>query len=617
MLRGVEQARPATLHHHLNRDARVGAWVLVSGIWYKTCYVCGGAMTDATTSTAGEAFPVPPEPAARAYVAFAGGGAKGLVHVGGLRALEQKQREGALDVKGFAGTSAGALVACLAAAGVDSATLVDVESRRNLIDAVHDVVPEIRTLTDLFGRGGWTAIRALRSTAAVISAIPTLLRWILGGVTLTLLGAVTLSAEAWFGLPGAVFVTVMWLGIFAFVAYVAVGLARLDTLRFALSKFLKSRVFNNPNASTEVTFSDFNGVAKDESGGVRPLLKIIASNISRKQLELFSCDTSPSVPVADAVCASVCIPFIFVPWRIKGVRYVDGGVVSNFPAWPFDEEKALDPDALTIGFQIGDPPGPPPSAAPPAALDRPVFWPTAVFRTALFGSRQLSVRAVGRAELITLPTRLGVLDFDLAGDKARQEVADVSAFALTQIDDRLLRFPSVYRKACAQVREEVIAVLAEEASDVLQVAETPGWVRCAVAMPPPADFKHSLATLYGVGYDAFADGSLLWPIDGSLSGDAWKEIEPRFELDPIRRGLDLWAPANAGLRRRLPPNLAWSLRVPMCATTGKRFLVVLVDGSDVLRDDEPTREVIEALIDRIREIFEPVVRRFEETVSNG
>ncbi len=450
------------------------------------------------TLSPGPAAPTPP--GVRTYVAFAGGGAKGLVHVGALSALESKT----VEIHGFAGTSAGALVASLAAAGLRSRDFVDPASARTIVDLVHEVDPNIRTLTDLFGRGGWTAIRTLRGAAVLIDRMAAWTRWTLGVSAAVVIGIVTLSAEAWWGVAGMLTVVLLWLGAIGLLIQLGVGLARLKTLRGALSRLLKKRVLGDPDADREVVFADFDGSR-------RPLLKIVASDISRKRLQLFSADLTPDTSVADAVCASVCIPFVFVPWRIAGVRYVDGGVVSNFPAWPFDEEKALDPDALTIGFQIGDAPGVV-VAAP--KINEPVFWPLATVQTALFGSRQLSMRAVGRAELITLPARLKLLDFDLTGARARQEVADVGAYALTQIDDRLFKFPAIYQAACAQICEEVRAILAEEGSQVLPDPNPDAWVRCAVAMPRPADFKHSLATLYGVGYDRFADGDLLWPIQG-------------------------------------------------------------------------------------------------------
>lgn len=40
-----------------------------------------------------------------------------------------------------------------------------------------------------------------------------------------------------------------------------------------------------------------------------------------------------SGPLVERVCASCSIPVVFKPVRIDGVRYVDGGVLDNMPAW--------------------------------------------------------------------------------------------------------------------------------------------------------------------------------------------------------------------------------------------------------------------------------------------
>ncbi len=60
----------------------------------------------------------------RCYCVFEGGGAKGIAHVGALAALE----ESGLDLCGFAGTSAGAVIAALAAVGYQSRELICEES---------------------------------------------------------------------------------------------------------------------------------------------------------------------------------------------------------------------------------------------------------------------------------------------------------------------------------------------------------------------------------------------------------------------------------------------------------------------------------------------------------
>lgn len=45
--------------------------------------------------------------------------------------------------------------------------------------------------------------------------------------------------------------------------------------------------------------------------------------------------------IKDVIAASCCIPILFNPVVIDGVRYVDGGVLRNLPAWPIRKECDL------------------------------------------------------------------------------------------------------------------------------------------------------------------------------------------------------------------------------------------------------------------------------------
>ena len=538
--------------------------------------------------------------------------------MGGLRALERQVASGVLQIRGYAGTSAGALIACLAACGVTSTEIIGAGQARTLVDVIRERagMPQVRRLTDLFGRHGWLPISAVRLVGRTARALPAWTAWTLGIGLVVAAIVLTSGAQRWLGFTwGAVLAILAWTLLAGLVFWIGMGLVRLNTLRIAVSRLLKKQVFGDADAPDEVTFATFNGEPRPGDARAWPLLKIVAASIGRHELVLFSCDGERcDIPVADAVCASVCIPFIFRPWRIEEERFVDGGIVSNFPAWPFDEERALDPEALTIGFQIGERQARKPGQAAVSGKG-PVFWPTAVLLTALVGARILSTRAVGRAELITLPASLDPLDFDVTRETAAAEVDDVATFALTRLDDRLLRFPALYRQTCEQVRQQFVATLQQEGAAILSAPSAAGWVRCGVAIPP-AGYRRSLATRFTAGYEPFSDGALLWPIATSLAGKAWSEQEPIFELDPIRTGKELTGELDEALRRRMPADLAWSLRVPIFTTNG-RFLVVLVDGSQGLLDNERTGAVIEALIDRVTASFGPVVATIERTMGDG
>jgi NTE family protein len=94
----------------------------------------------------------------RIFVAFEGGGAKGLVHIGALRALEQH----GMAFLGLAGTSAGALVAALKATGYSANELLNPASGRTIFDHYYDLTGKRIRPIDLFGPGGWMKIQVLR-----------------------------------------------------------------------------------------------------------------------------------------------------------------------------------------------------------------------------------------------------------------------------------------------------------------------------------------------------------------------------------------------------------------------------------------------------------------------
>ncbi len=64
---------------------------------------------------------------------------------------------------------------------------------------------------------------------------------------------------------------------------------------------------------------------------VRMPLKVIATDLVTGYATVFSKFTTPTIRVRDAVRASISIPFVFTPKVIKGVHFIDGGLVDNLP----------------------------------------------------------------------------------------------------------------------------------------------------------------------------------------------------------------------------------------------------------------------------------------------
>jgi predicted acylesterase/phospholipase RssA len=196
----------------------------------------------------------------------------------------------------------------------------------------------------------------------------------------------------------------------------------------------------------------------------RPPLFLTATNLTSRRLELFNSvdDDSQSVAVASAVRASAGFPLFFTPTRgIEGGWYVDGGVVSNFPAWVFTHEFRRRMDAeprfaglsmspwVHIGLRIVDDP------LPYEALEEPVKYLGSLLDMLIGQSRnvleELLAERMPHLLLINQPVSttaapVNSLEFDKVGravihrmfdagrDHARKALASLS-FALPAGDD--------------------------------------------------------------------------------------------------------------------------------------------------------------------------------------
>ncbi|WP_374453558.1 patatin-like phospholipase family protein [Phenylobacterium sp.] len=560
-------------------------------------------MIEPSASVDGPQAEIRPDPTARSgdiprsqrrvFAAFAGGGAKGLVHVGALAALEARY----VRIVGFAGTSAGAIVAALAAAGFTADEIIHPREHQSILDRLQQFDPTLRRPVDLFGPGGWAQILPYRWLGQFL----TLPRLAALAAVAGLSAVFTAFFIARHGVGAAILAVLLWSVVLAVVSILALsalaGLAQLHTFRSALSRLLSEKVFPD-EPDRPVLMKDFNG--RD-----RALLKIVAADLTHQRLELFSCDTTEDVPVADAVAASICLPVIFRAWPLDLSRYVDGGIVSNLPAWPFDEERQLDPEAITVAFEIGTPLTPEAPPKPPSALG----WVPALLGTALFGSRSLSMRAVGLSELITLRPTLSMMDFDLSPEDTREELRNATAFAAAEIDRRLFAYPETYERACAQAVELTEIFL--DTADVLAAPPRSGRVRVGAALPIEK-FRHSLRLRFGANFHDDPDQNVALPIEGSMVGETWTKKRQLFHMAPFPKRLDMSGDDRRALRRFFWRDLAWSLCVPILGPDGEPRCVVTVDGSDRLRDTRETRAAFRGLAAEIRKIFTPIVWHLQE-----
>lgn len=364
----------------------------------------------------------------RAFLIFEGGGAKGIAHIGALQAVE----EFGVTSVGYAGTSAGAIIASLAAAGFSAPELADFRNKKTIFQSLGRRLG-IQSPTKLIGRANWFLLKTLGHLVKRF--------WFL---VIASLGVILSAHLGLIDSKFAVTTLAVW------IALVAWGLSGLVSLNKFISRFDKVLATKVIPAKPErgVTFGDLRRAG-------RPPLKIVSANISRKREEVFSSSSASSadVQVARAVAASICIPFVFKSVSIKINNYVDGGIVSNLPAWVFEEEWQLDREIVTIAISVGDPKEPkrarvitPPSClvslvAPIGRVVKTMIqqfqWLKPFLGTALFGSEALGQRIQGALIRVPVTSELGLLEFDVSMKRGIQQVSNAWVATSTILEEQL------------------------------------------------------------------------------------------------------------------------------------------------------------------------------------
>ena len=388
------------------------------------------------------------------YAIFEGGGAKGITHAGALKALEEE----GYALVGAAGTSAGAIVAALAAAGY-KADEVFTEARDILSD--HGQTP-----LDLLGRQNWKRLGRLRRTGKR-----------LGWSFVAFIVSVSIFVALTFLSPPAVSRVAFYLMAAAFAACVASllslawapwriwrrnGLFDTDAMRDILNKLLRIKLEQHYASMGRkdpvpelIRFKHLDPTEVPKCCR----LKIVSTDSRASKMVLFDHNT-PDVVVADAVAASAAIPFLFSPPKVRGhvadsePRFVDGGLISNLPAWSFKAEKrALErkdnlPPIPVFAFTL-DAPASDDSRRAGATGPLRRFGEIWVFMqevawTGIFGSQAVVQGFIDELCIFALPSPLSTLAFDCTRDKANEAyrvglVEAGRALRIRQFTDRLTR----------------------------------------------------------------------------------------------------------------------------------------------------------------------------------
>jgi len=428
-----------------------------------------------------------------AYGIFDGGGVKGAALAGCLAAAENR----GIEFIGFGGTSAGSIVALLAAVGYSGEELKEILVSQDFKELLDDDGESVLRLKKELGRileGTWCGkLRVLCSLLGV--------RWKLRDEIRHLLTHHGLN-------PGE----------------------RL--MRFLLEKVRAKR--QSFEKHTDISFADL------EREGAWPL-KIVASDVSSRRPAVFSREhTEYGTSVIDAVRASTCYPFVFRPVIKNDRRLLDGGLSSNLPSFLFAEEYRRT-RVPTFAFDLITPERELPTNY---GLLRLLGDMTG---TALEASDELIRGAVeGVVHIpIHLSQDIDAMDFEITESDRRTlyltGYEQTSAFlgkyeplkTATQAGSDVKR-QLMARYGNPKIYQPLLAALAREIEEISNAEN----IRAHMMLPTG---RKSLIVVYHFGMDDDPDSDLELAEDAGCNGRAFSERQPMVaDLEEAARDPDPW-----------------------------------------------------------------------------
>jgi NTE family protein len=454
----------------------------------------------------------------KAYAILDGGGVKGAALVGALAAAAQHH----VEWLGFGGTSAGAIVATLMAAGYSPAELKAIVVERPFSDLLDDdngsnlkgfqnAIEEVSNAV-----AGWKFVRVLTTARALHRH-----RKLISALNNDL------------------------------------GIYSGDKLREWLLKKLQAKFPRLENA-TDITFGELRELRNVP-------LKIVASNVTHKAAVVYPDDTGPTASVLDAVRASVCYPFVFRPVRADPKRYLDGGLCSNLPAFLF-EEDARKYRVFVLAIDLvpkADNVLTPPPGARQLVLD--------MLDTILEGSDKLLRDRLQtlRHVPIHIDPPISAMKFDVTLDERRglyrNGFADFHSFYVTELAPLEAASGAVERLQALYASPDLVVPILEMLTRVIRPEDNSARVRAHVMLPT---LTNSRIVTYQFGMDGSPDRTLELPLTAGCSGAAYEQKKPVYaDLDDAKTRFKEWGLTQEH-QERIDPRLRAMISVPLLDTSG-------------------------------------------------
>lgn len=263
-----------------------------------------------------------------AVITIQGGGTHGLTLLGQLSAVFQAE----FNVLAIAGSSAGAVIAALIWAGWSPHSLRDRLAEFARQKTLITLPGAFEPANNPFDLRAWTTL--CRDIANMCSTA------VSGNLQGRGIRALLTKAWMFFGMAS----------LFGQIAphYETLGCFRGNSLECNVEKLMREalagRGCGNNLPATPLTFGDFRALSERHPEIYFPPLLLAATNLGTQDVELINSldQRYENVSVARAVRASAGYPIFFRPVDLPGVTptslFIDGGVISNFPAWAFSDE---------------------------------------------------------------------------------------------------------------------------------------------------------------------------------------------------------------------------------------------------------------------------------------
>lgn len=332
------------------------------------------------------------------YLSFEGGGGKGLIYVGAIKALENlgilRFQNDKLDplgqIKGVAGASAGAITATLLSIGYNSTQIQDALSRTNLnrlfdLPVLPSQLPKLETgcaqrndipvvfidfLNGLLKKIFEKLIDKVKGNVPIVlkpvfNPMMEMLKEVMAtirkenkDITVAFMKKLLTSSVAWENVDMFSKLKSPLMPIYINNFVNDLGLFSGCNARAFFAELIRKKT-GKANLTFEEHYDRY---------GIK--LRIVGFNVEKSKVEYFSKETTPNMSLVDAIRISMSLPYIYKPIRITkeeslritkgGIKgshselaglWLDGGTRNNSPIRVFENEPGANPK--TLGIRLG------------------------------------------------------------------------------------------------------------------------------------------------------------------------------------------------------------------------------------------------------------------------